>query len=140
MIPYADYAFYRGTYGGRAIGEEDFPGLALRASSFLQAATGRLSDQATGDDLEAVRMITCALAEVCAVDGRMVEGAASAGGALQSETVGSWSRTYATNGISTTTADWAAQRRIQLLYEWLGGRPFFARLFKAKAVRPCSPM
>ena len=41
---YADFSFYKDTYLGRSINEEDFSRLALRASSFLDYYTqGRAS-------------------------------------------------------------------------------------------------
>ena len=54
-MTYADYTYYAGTYMG-TVGEEEFPRLAVRASSFLDYYTqGRAKDNA---ELDAVKMFT----------------------------------------------------------------------------------
>lgn len=60
---YADYAFYTDTYLGTAIGIDEWPALALRASAYLDRLTfGRLKEGAAITD--DVRMAACAVAEV----------------------------------------------------------------------------
>ena len=60
-MAYADYEYYKRTYLGRAVQEEDFPRLALRASEYLDKVTfGRARDHA-GE--EPVRLACCAVAE-----------------------------------------------------------------------------
>ena len=55
---YADYTYYAGIYMG-SVSEDDFPRLAVRASSFLDYYTqNRVKDNA---DLDAVKMCCCAL-------------------------------------------------------------------------------
>ena len=57
---YADYTYYSDTYMGN-VKEEDFPRLAVRASSFLDYYTqGRSAKNA---DLEALKMACCALVD-----------------------------------------------------------------------------
>ena len=52
-MTYADYDYYSGTYLG-TVSEEDFPRLAVRASSFLDYYTqNRAKDNA---DMDAVKM------------------------------------------------------------------------------------
>ena len=105
---YADYEYYFGTYMG-AVSEEDFPRLAVRASSFLDYYTqGRAADNA---DLDAVKMCCCALVDKYAVIDaaqalamKNLTKAASCGDEVKSETVGSYSRTLATGGESAISA------------------------------------
>lgn len=105
---YADYTYYSGTYMG-AVSEEDFPRLAVRASSFLEYYTrNRAKDHA---DLEAVKMCCCALVDKYAVIEaaqalamKNLANAASNDAEVKSETVGSYSRTLATGGESALSA------------------------------------
>ena len=107
-MTYADYTYYSGNYMG-TVSEEDFPRLAVRASSFLDYYTrNKAKDSA---DLDAVKMCCCALVDKYAI----IEAAqaiamknlanASANDAeVKSETVGSYSRTLATGGESALSA------------------------------------
>ena len=118
---YADYTYYFGTYMG-TVSEENFPRLAVRASSFLDYYTSnRAADNA---DLDAVKMCCCALVDKYAV----IEAAqalamknlanASANDAeVKSETVGSYSRTLATGGESALSALNATDGAKKLLTE-----------------------
>mgnify|MGYP002676488224 CR=1 FL=1 len=63
-MAYADYIYYSETYIGN-VSEEDFPRLAVRASSFLDYYT--LNKAKDNADLDAVKMCCCAL-----VDGRQL--------------------------------------------------------------------
>lgn len=82
---YADYTFYSESYKGNMIPESDFDRLITRASSYIDNITyGRASVYSTDD---AVKMAACAVAEAWQVNEQ--------GGDLQSQSVGSWSRTYA---------------------------------------------
>ena len=49
-MAYATYEFYRNEYGGNAIEEADFDGLAIRATAYINAATSGKAMSATGDD------------------------------------------------------------------------------------------
>ena len=112
-MTYADYEYYTTTYLGTAIQEDAFPRLALRASAFLDYCTlGRAAKHAC---MDAVKMACCAIAE----DFQTIETAkalankslavsletTSGGtGELQSQTVGSWSKTYKSGGSSASEA------------------------------------
>lgn len=107
---YADFDYYMTKYMGTAIEPEIFYSFALRASSFLDYYTqGRAAENA---DLSAVKMACCALAEQYQIiDKAMVlankslaAGAASDSGEVQSETVGSWSKSYRSGGDSAGAA------------------------------------
>lgn len=97
---YADYTYYSGTYMG-VVSEEDFPRLAVRASSFLDYYTrNRAVDNA---NLDAVKMCCCALIDqyalLDAAQKAATKSLANAGDPeTKSESVGSYSRTLTTGG------------------------------------------
>lgn len=98
---YADYDYYCNEYFGNSIKEADFQRLALHASQYIDYITrGRARA-----DIEEVKMCCCALAEqqqtieTAKELARASLSAGAAGGAeVQSETVGSWSRSYRSTG------------------------------------------
>lgn len=99
-MTYADYAYYAGIYVG-SVSEEDFPRLAVRASSFLDYYTmGKAESHA---DLDAVKMCCCALIDqyalLDAAQKAATKSLANAGESeTKSESVGSYSRTLTTGG------------------------------------------
>lgn len=110
MMAYADFGFYINKYMGTAIDLPDFDRLALRASSFLDYYTqGRA---AKNTDLDALKMACCALAEQYQVieqaqalaNKNLSAAMESDGGEVQSETVGSWSKSYRSGGDSAGAA------------------------------------
>lgn len=113
-MAYADYEYYTTTYLGTAIKEDDFPRLSLRASSFLDYYTqGRAAKNA---DLDALKMACCALAEqyqyidtAQALAQKSLSASLESDGELQSQTVGSWSKTYRSGGDSAQQALSSAQ-------------------------------
>lgn len=118
---YADYTYYSGTYMG-TVSEEDFPRLAVRASSFLDYYTrNRAADNA---DLDAVKMCCCALVDKYAIIEaaqalamKNLANAAANDAEVKSETVGSSSRTLATGGESALSALNATDGAKKLLAE-----------------------
>ena len=118
---YADYTYYFGTYMG-TVSEENFPRLAVRASSFLDYYTrNRAADNA---DLDAVKMCCCALVDKYAVIEaaqalamKNIANAAANDAEVKSETVGSYSRTLATGGESALSALNATDGAKKLLAE-----------------------
>ena len=118
---YADYTYYFGTYMG-TVSEENFPRLAVRASSFLDYYTrNRAADNA---DLDAVKMCCCALVDKYAVIEaaqalamKNLANAAENDAEVKSETVGSDSRTLATGGESALSALNATDGAKKLLAE-----------------------
>ena len=115
-MAYADYGYYITTYLGTVIQEADFPRLALRASSFLDYYTqGRAGPN---QDMDALKMACCAVAEQyqsidlarqAALNALKNSTNAGAAGELQSQSVGSWSKTYRGGGESAQQATTAAQ-------------------------------
>lgn len=108
-MAYADYEYYATTYLGTAIKEDDFPRLSLRASSFLDYYTmGKAAQNAA---LDALKMACCAIAEqyqyidtAQALAQKSLSASLESGGELQSQTVGSWSKTYRSGGDSAQQA------------------------------------
>lgn len=83
-----DYDYYINTYLGNTISSDDFPRLAARATAYLRG----ISCAAEHPDDEAVKMAVCAVAEAWQRN--------EEGGEIISQSVGSWSRTYASTGRS----------------------------------------
>lgn len=88
---FADYTFYTGTYGGSALTEASFPLYANQATAYLTGILSAVPAQ-TPDEL---KKAMCAVADVMFKDD-------SEHGGIQSESVGSWSRTY--KGISKSAS------------------------------------
>lgn len=93
---YANYPYYVGTYHGSAIAEADFPRLAARASSYLDSICN-VKDHQDGD---AVKMAACAVAEAWQVNEQ--------GGEVVSESVGRWSKSFASSGKGKSALLWEA--------------------------------
>lgn len=118
---YADYDFYKNDYFGRAVSVLDFPRLALRASQYIDYITqGRAEKKA---DIEAVRMCCCEMAErYQTIDAAQELAQKSLAAAneneteVQSETVGSWSRSYRSGGESAHSAAQAEEAGKAALY------------------------
>lgn len=111
---YADYGYYRESYLGTALGEEDFPRLARRASEFLDYYTqGRAAAAAQA---EPVKKACCALAEQFQVTDRaeglavsaLEQSQAQEGREVQREAVGAYSVTWRGGGESAAKAQAAA--------------------------------
>lgn len=100
---YADYDFYASVYYGVAITEDDFPRLASKASDFIDYYTKDKAATATDETIVlAIRKACCAVAEKMLeaeqaqrLRTKYVSGELTDTG-VKSETVGSWSRSYAT--------------------------------------------
>jgi len=84
-MPYVDWAFYNTVYAGNVISEQDFPRLIKRASSYIDRITGGRA--ASYSPADPVKMAACAVAEAWYIN--------ETGGDVVSQSVGSWSRTYA---------------------------------------------
>ncbi len=78
-----DYDFYTDTYYGNQIAEADFPRLSNRAESYLNSLGCNLS----GLPPDKLNMAICAVAEAWQTNEQ--------GGDVVSQSVGSWSKTFA---------------------------------------------
>ena len=107
---YATFEYYICTYMGTTISETAFPRLAMRASSFLDYYTQGMAAQ--NPELEALKMACCAVAEQYQIIEQaqamarksLAESLKSDGGEVQSESVGSWSKTFRSAGDSAGSA------------------------------------
>lgn len=89
---YADFAYYTGVYCG-TMAEGDFLRLARAATAHIDALTfGRAASVTDAGTKAKLQDACCAVADVLLAEER--------GGEVASETVGKWSRTYATSGKS----------------------------------------
>ena len=108
MTIFADYEYYKSTGGD--LNEEEFSRIAAKASAYIDRITfGRASEHA---DDERVKRCCCDLCDT-------LTAAVSSGQIKQSESVGSWSTTYAVSE-NTSEANYArAACRVWLPAEWL---------------------
>ena len=145
-MAYADYEYYTTTYLGSAIKEEDFPRLAMRASSFLDYYTqGRAAQNA---DLDALKMACCAIADqyqyidtAQALAQKSLTASLESDGELQSQTVGSWSKTYRSGGDSAqqvlSSVQTAQAAMGALAQQYLAGTGLLYRGRGCCCVPPC---
>lgn len=107
MIIFANYPYYRDIYGG-TLDKQTFKNAAVKASAYIDRITfGRASENA---DDERVKRCCCELSDTLSE---------ISGGVIQSESVGSWSATYA-NSENTSELSYArAACRVWLPAEWL---------------------
>lgn len=130
---YASYEYYTESFAGALISEEEFPRLAQRASRYLDRYTmNRIAKYA---DLDAVKMACCAIAEQYQVIEQTANLAVSSmkaaaaliseNGELQSETVGSHSKSYRSGGdtakAASSSVEAARARLGDLAREYLAG-------------------
>lgn len=119
---YADYTFYTSSFRGSAIGEADFPRLALRASQFLDYYT--MGKAKNFPELENLKMACCAIAEKYQVVEKAEQSATASlsdGGSLKSESVGSYSVSYQTSGEKISAAEAARNGIAAVTRMYLGG-------------------
>ena len=94
----ADFEYYRDTYLGSLLTEENFPKYALRADSYLDLlTTGRYEKDCLPEKAaEAVKMAECAIAELC-LNLEQAELQSDAAWKVQSEKVGNHSVQFRNN-------------------------------------------
>lgn len=124
---YADYTFYKTEYFGTAIEEADFPHLSSRASDFIDYYTRGKAARVQAEELVTKRALAkacCAIAEAMQTEelGKALaakatyEALTSDTGALKSETVGSYSVSYATAADYTSGNVADAQKAARAVY------------------------
>lgn len=128
---YASFEFYEDKYFGSALTEQEFARASKRASSFIDYYTmGKAKDYPDTDG--AVAMCCCALAEQY----QIIENAKAqsiSGGEVKSQTVGAWSKTYASG---TETAEAARKVLADIVMEYLAGTGLLYRGGR-RCVSPC---
>lgn len=97
MAAYADFTYYSATYLGTAIASADFARLALRASATIDnltfdRAAPIVTAAAETATIDKIKMATCAVAEEL-----QKQDQADGADGIQSESVGSYSVSYAEN-------------------------------------------
>lgn len=101
MAAYVDYTYYTDTYLGTAIASSDFAALALRASAHLdRISNNRVAEvveaDSDADTIDLIKMATCAMAEEL-----KTQQSQGSDNPVQSESVGSYSVTYAKGAYAT---------------------------------------
>lgn len=96
---YADYAYYADNYSGTLVDESSFPGLAVKASAYLDYYT--MGKSKTSPELASLKMACCAIVdklfEIDKVSALIAESVSVAvSGRKKSESVGAYSVTYQT--------------------------------------------
>lgn len=134
-MAYADYEFYINVYLGNVIAEEDYPRLSERASEYIYSVTKGLSDKVHGADFDRVKKATCAVAEIIFDETIMSASAFSGESAVSSESVGSWSRSYASPGLSQVQLEYLENRKREAILLYLGEIKAFASIFKVRSYR-----
>lgn len=112
MATYATITYYAGTYLGKTIESDDFARLALRASKWVdrltfQRAAAIVTAGTATTNIDMIRMATCAIAEEMQIGGD----------AIQSESIGQNSVTYAATSSKMLTAE---ERYMQAAALYLG--------------------
>lgn len=88
-MPYADYSYYSNTYHG-TMPEEDFNRLSRQASAYLDSVTfGRVGRNHPPATKTKIQDACCAVADILLVKEQ--------GGELTSQTVGPWTRHFASS-------------------------------------------
>lgn len=108
---YASYEFYTTSFFGSALTEVEFSKASTRASAFLDYYTRGKSK--LNPDLEELKMACCAIAEQF----HIVEKVSASATGVQSESVGSWSRTYRSG---TEISEEAQKKVATLARQYLG--------------------
>lgn len=134
-MAYADYDFYLNVYYGNVIAPEDFPRLSERASDYVYRVTKGLAEKVSGRDMEAVQKAVCAVAEVLLDEEIMTASAFSGEATVSSESVGSWSRSYSSDELSTAKTNNIAVRKNEAIMQYLSEIPAFAGIFKVRSYR-----
>lgn len=130
---YADYEFYATVYRGTALGEEQFCGLARKASAYVDYITMSRARSATEDKLEAVQNCVCALAELEQDAGKLDSLVYTTDRPVSSETVGGWSRSFGSRSLSQADMQRTETRRREIVLAYLGP----TGLLKARGYGPC---
>lgn len=95
---YAEYSYYVSEFGGNIVPETDWQMAATKASRFIDQLTGYRA--ATMADSDAVKLATCAAAEVSYKYNQYDKKSVSTAG-VSSESVGSYSVSYANTTAET---------------------------------------
>ena len=116
----SNYTYYRDTYLGSLLTEDNFPKYALRADAYLDLlTTGRYqSDCLPAGAVEAVRMAECAIADLC-LNLEQAELQSDTAWKVEGEKVGNHSVTYRNNAeIAEQTEKQIRNVAVRYLARW----------------------
>lgn len=132
-MAYADYAYYASVYMGTAVAEEEFQALSNKASAYVDYVTMNRAKTATGDAWDAVKNAVCVLCEIMQDESKLNMVSTDTERPLSSETVGGWSRSFGTKGVSATDLQLLENRKREAVAMYLA--PY--GLLKARGYGPC---
>lgn len=131
----ADYDFYVNIYLGNKISTEDFPRLSMRASEYIRGMTRGKVNKVPEKDMDAVKSCVCAIAEVIQDEERLSSQSFSGEKPVSSETVGSYSVSYASPAMSGTEAEYIENRKRDALLIYLANVPALSGLFGVRSFK-----
>ena len=120
-MSYANFLYYTNDYLGTLLNEFEYEYASAKASAFLDYYTmGRAKDNA---ESEALKMACCAVAEQCHIERLAVEAMANGlkNGGKTSESVGSYSVSYATSSEAAQNAQNARAEMAKAAQRYLAG-------------------
>lgn len=135
MEPYADYDHYTNVYRGNAVAAEDFPRLSMRASEYIRGMTRGKVDRVPEKDMDAVKTCVCVLAEIIQDEERLSAQSFSGEKPKASESVGSYSVSYASPAMSGAESEYIASRKRDALLIYLANVPALAGLFGVRSYK-----
>lgn len=135
-MAFVDYEFYRDAYFGNAISQDQFPRLERKAEQYVDTMTYQRALHTTGELAERVKITICELSEVFQREHNVQARAFREGGAVASETVGSFSRTYTNGTIAAAESESIQQQKRDTLYIHLGS----TGLLRGRTQRCMHPM
>ena len=100
---YADFSFYKDTYKGKAA-EETFSRLSVLARAHIDRMTNNRAKDATGEDLEKVKLAFCSVVDELDTQEK--------GGVIASESNDGISRSYVTGTKSATQRIYSRKARV----------------------------
>ncbi len=110
-----EYSYYRDSFGGTIVPQEDFPRYAKRSEAYIQYLT---AGKSSGVDTDAVKEAVCAVCEVYAADAEQVR--ADGGREKASENNDGYSVSYVTEGLAGQTHEEVLSRKAyQAAYPYL---------------------
>lgn len=130
---YADFEYYATVYQGSAISDDQYCGLARKASAYIDYITMNRAKNVSGNTLTAVQNCMCALAEFLQDNEKLEQLTYSTDRPVNSETVGGWSRSYGARNLSQIDLQASESRRREILLMYLGP----TGLLKARGYGPC---
>lgn len=111
-----DYGYYRDSFGGTKVPQEDFTKYVRRADAYIRYLT---AGRSVGADLDAVRDAVCAVCEVLALNAAQTQ--ADGGREKASENNDGYAVTYVTEGIAGQTHEEVLHKKA-----YQAARPYLA--------------